>query len=126
MGTGLDSFSDPQDIGALYPFVGFEVLFVVVGIALWLAWHVRQMMIENQEYRRALDLYERVGMSRVLEQGGTESFADEEALVTSESDGPGPSAGSESGTGVPTAATGSRHGVTDEGAGPDRSGSTAH
>lgn len=102
MGTGLDTFSDPQDIGALYPFVGFEVLFVVVGIALWLAWHVRQVMIENQEYRRALDLYERVGMSRVLQQGGTESLAEEQALVSSGSGGADPSTGSESGTGAPT------------------------
>ncbi|PVZ06950.1 hypothetical protein [Actinomycetospora cinnamomea] len=126
MGTGLDSFSNPQDIGALYPFVGSEVLLVVVGIVLWLAWHVRQIVIENQEYRRALELYQRVGMSRVLQQGGTESLADEQALATSGSSDTGPSAGSESATGATASPTGSRHSATSDAGGPGRPESAAH
>jgi hypothetical protein len=80
MGTGLDSFADPQNIGPLYPFVGTEVLLAVVGIALWIAWHVRQVMIENRENARAVELYRQVGLARVVEQNGTESLADEDEL----------------------------------------------
>jgi hypothetical protein len=80
MSTGVDSFTNPQNIEALYPFAGVEVLYAILGILLWLAWHVRQTMIENREYERAIELYERVGMSRALQQGGTEWLPDEEEL----------------------------------------------
>lgn len=80
MGTGLDSFTNPQNIGALYPFVGFEVPLVIAGVVLWLAWQVRQTKIENREYQRAMELYERVGLRRALEQGGTEWLPDEHRL----------------------------------------------
>lgn len=69
-GTGLDSFTNPADITALYPFPGFEVVFVVVGVLLLLGWHIRQMRDENKEYDEALDLYERVGMDRAMHFGG--------------------------------------------------------
>jgi hypothetical protein len=58
MNTGLDSFSNPEDIGALYPFVGIEVALVVIAFALWIAWHVAQTKEENREYVKALELYE--------------------------------------------------------------------
>lgn len=80
MGTGLDSFTNPQEIGALYPFVGTEVALAVVGLLLWLAWHVRQVLIENREYGRALALYRRAGLARAVQQGGPESLAAEEEL----------------------------------------------
>ena len=69
-GTGLGSFTNPADITALYPFPGFEVVFVVVGVLLLLGWHIRQMRDENKEYDEALELYERVGMDRAMHFGG--------------------------------------------------------
>lgn len=37
------------DIGPLYPFVGTEVLMVVVLVALWVAWHIAQLVGENRD-----------------------------------------------------------------------------
>jgi hypothetical protein len=80
MGTGLDSFSDPQNIGPLYPFAGTEIALAVIGILLWIVWHVQQIRTENREYTRATSLYREVGMVRALKQDGTEFVAEEEEL----------------------------------------------
>lgn len=80
MGTGLDSFSNPQDIGALYPFAGTEVVLAVVGILLWLGWHVRQLMAENRGYAEALELYRETGLTWVVRNSGSEWSPEEEDL----------------------------------------------
>jgi len=36
------------DIGPIYPFVGAEWLFVLIGVVYWIVWHVRQIGNENQ------------------------------------------------------------------------------
>ena len=36
------------DIGPIYPFVGAEWLFVLIGVVYWIVWHVRQIGQENQ------------------------------------------------------------------------------
>ena len=36
------------DIGPIYPFVGAEWLFVLIGVVYWIVWHVRQLGNENQ------------------------------------------------------------------------------
>ncbi|MDQ3544016.1 MAG: hypothetical protein M3431_09190 [Actinomycetota bacterium] len=79
-GTGLDSFTNPADITALYPFPGFEVVFVVVGVLLLLGWHIRQMRDENKEYTDALELYEKVGMERVMHFGGVSHLSTDEDI----------------------------------------------
>ncbi len=79
-GTGLDSFTNPADITALYPFPGFEVVFVVVGVLLLLGWHIRQMRDENKEYDEALELYERVGVERAMHFGGSTHLVTEEDI----------------------------------------------
>ena len=40
---------DLKDVGAIYPFQGAETLMVIVGVVLWLAWHVIQIRAENAE-----------------------------------------------------------------------------
>ena len=79
-GTGLDSFTNPADITALYPFPGFEVVFVVVGVLLLLGWHIRQMRDENKEYDEALELYERVGIERAMHFGGVSHLSADEDI----------------------------------------------
>ncbi len=71
VGTGLDSFTDPAGITVLYPFPGWEGLFVAVGVLLWIGWHIRQVRAENTEYDEALELYERVGVERAMQFGGS-------------------------------------------------------
>ncbi|MCY4451554.1 MAG: hypothetical protein OXC01_06350 [Immundisolibacterales bacterium] len=36
------------EIGPIYPFVGAEWLFVLIGVVYWIVWHVRQLGNENQ------------------------------------------------------------------------------
>lgn len=97
MGTGLDSFTNPEGIGPLYPFVGSEVALAIIGILLWLGWHVRQMLIENREYARAVELYREVGLASVVERNGTEFLADEDEVratgAAADADGAQPLAG---------------------------------
>lgn len=38
--TNITSWKvDLADIGAIYPFAGYEVLMVAIGVISWLAWH---------------------------------------------------------------------------------------
>jgi hypothetical protein len=53
LNTGLDSFSNPADIGPLYPFPGTEVPLAIIGIALWILFHVLQTREENREWIEA-------------------------------------------------------------------------
>lgn len=38
------------DIGPLYPFVGSEVVLVIIGLAFWIGWHVLQHRMEQSNY----------------------------------------------------------------------------
>jgi len=53
MNTGLTSFSNPGDIGPLYPFAGLEVPLVIIGVALWILFHVIATRDENREWEEA-------------------------------------------------------------------------
>ena len=49
--TGIDSWAvDLADIGAVYPFQGTEVIMVIIGVALWIIWHVWQIRFENRTF----------------------------------------------------------------------------
>ena len=37
------------DIGPIYPFVGWEVLMVVILVVFWIGWHIIQMRMENAD-----------------------------------------------------------------------------
>ena len=38
---------DLKEVGAIYPMQGLEVAMAVIGIVLWLGWHVWQIKNEN-------------------------------------------------------------------------------
>ena len=80
MNTGLGSFNNPAEIGALYPFVGTEVILVIVGVVLWLAWHVLQTRHESAEDAEAIRQFDEIGKDRVLYHGGTARIAREDEL----------------------------------------------
>ena len=76
--TGLDSFTNPAEIGAIYPGVGVETVMVGILVALWVAWHVFQIRQEEAEYREAVKLYREVGMERAMHHAtGAVAAADE-------------------------------------------------
>ena len=76
--TGLDSFSNPSEIGPLYPFVGAEWFFVLLAVVLWLLWHVLQIRLENRDNERAVQTYERIGLDRVMFYGGSADVPSDE------------------------------------------------
>ena len=56
--TGIDSWAvDLADITVIYPFQGWEVPMAIIGIVLWLIWHVWQIAHENGEYQAEIDKY---------------------------------------------------------------------
>ena len=47
---GLSSWAvDLKDVGAIYPFQGYEGLVVIIGLIFWVGWHVLQMRQEAAE-----------------------------------------------------------------------------
>lgn len=43
------------DIGPIYPFVGSEVLLVVLLFVGWIGWHIWQIRHEREEEKRTLE-----------------------------------------------------------------------
>ena len=48
---------DLAEVGAVYPWQGAEVVLVLVGVVLWLLWHVWQLKAESQEFKDDLAKY---------------------------------------------------------------------
>ena len=54
---GLDSWAvDLAEVGPVYPFQGTEVLMFIVGLALWIGWHIWQIRAENAEIEEDLHM----------------------------------------------------------------------
>ena len=45
------------DIGPMYPMVGTEGLLVIIGLILWIVWHVIQATRENRDYEEQIRKY---------------------------------------------------------------------
>jgi hypothetical protein len=57
------------EIGPLYPFVGTEVLMVIVLVVLWVAWHIAQMVGENRDLdHRVQQLRRQDALQHALEE----------------------------------------------------------
>ena len=57
------------DIGPMYPMVGTEGLLVIIGLALWIVWHVIQANRENREYEDQIRKYGREGIAQAVHCG---------------------------------------------------------
>ena len=40
---------DLKDVGAIYPFQGYEVPMVIAGVAFWVFWHIWQIRYESAD-----------------------------------------------------------------------------
>ncbi len=48
--NGMTSWAvDLKDVGAIYPFQGWEWAMVIIGLAFWIGWHIIQTRQENAE-----------------------------------------------------------------------------
>jgi hypothetical protein len=50
-GNFVDFTGNIADLGPIYPFVGWEGFFCIVGLAVWIIWHIVQIRMENKELR---------------------------------------------------------------------------
>ena len=59
MSTGIESWNQSMlDIGAMYPFPGTEMIWVIIGLVTWIGWHVIQFTRENRVYEEEEKSYE--------------------------------------------------------------------
>ena len=50
---GYDNWAvDMADVGAIYPFQGFEVPMGIAGVVFWLGWHVIQSRRETNTWKK--------------------------------------------------------------------------
>jgi len=58
MSTGtFDSWNgNVLDIGPLYPFVGTEMVWFIVCVVFWLAWHLLQWRMEEANYNDDMEV----------------------------------------------------------------------
>ncbi len=80
MPTGIQSFSNPGEIGPIYPGIGLEVPMAIIGIILWVAWHVWQSRGESAEFDRAEELFDAIGPERIFYHQGAGRIATVEEL----------------------------------------------
>ena len=81
--TGLDTFANPADIGAMYPGVGAETAMLGILVALWVGWHFFQIHQEESEYREAVKLYREVGMERAMHHATGAIATEDEVQIKS-------------------------------------------
>ncbi len=55
-----------SEIGAIYPFVGWEVLMVVIGLATWIGWHVIQTRRENARYEEQKQYFTKERLTKII------------------------------------------------------------
>ena len=79
MATGqVDNWLNIDTFGPIYPFVGSEMFLAIVGIALWIVWHVVQIKKENEEFRKDIENIKQMGgPSKVLEDEGRRELEDQ-------------------------------------------------
>lgn len=48
---------DLANVGAVYPWIGLEVIMVIVAVAAWILWHILQIREEEHEYATNIKRY---------------------------------------------------------------------
>ncbi len=68
----IESFAGAMtDIGPMYPFVGTEMLMVIVVGAFWIVWHILQLRAESREFEEDLArLRSKDALRKALEREG--------------------------------------------------------
>ena len=79
MNTGpVDNWLNIDTFGAIYPFIGSEVLLAILGYAFWLIWHVWQIKKENAEFQKDMENIRSMGgPGKVLEDEARREIEDQ-------------------------------------------------
>ncbi len=67
MSTGVESFAELDTLGPIYPMVGTEGVLILIGVAIWIVWHIWQMCIEKSEHERDIALAKKWHSVRIKE-----------------------------------------------------------
>ena len=66
---------DLTQLGAIYPFVGSEMLMVILAVIFWIGWHILQIRAENRQLddearqlKQGNNLQKAVETERVIER----------------------------------------------------------
>lgn len=59
MSTGIESWKNLSEIGPLYPFVGTETILVIIGLIIWVGWHVLQISAEKKHHEEGKAVFKR-------------------------------------------------------------------
>ncbi len=59
---------DLADVGAIYPFQGWEVAMTIVGVIFWLGWHIFQVKRESAHLEKAKQLGDHDKVHQTLER----------------------------------------------------------
>jgi hypothetical protein len=66
---GYESWAvDLAEVGAIYPFQGWEVVMVILGVIFWIGWHVIQFRQESRHLEQVRRLGEREKINKMLER----------------------------------------------------------
>ena len=66
---GYDSWAvDLAEVGAIYPFQGTETLLWIIGVVLWLAWHIIQARGENGELEEREAAFDKESAGKSIER----------------------------------------------------------
>ena len=78
MSTGLvDNWLNIDTFGAIYPFVGTELLLTIVGFVFWIGWHIIQIKKENAEFNGDIEnIKKQGGPGKVLDDEGRREMED--------------------------------------------------
>ena len=72
MSTGpVDNWLNLDTFGAIYPFVGTEMMLTIAGFAFWLIWHFLQLRKEKEEFAKDIE--------NINKQGGAGAVLDDES-----------------------------------------------
>jgi len=55
------------EIGPIYPLVGWEVFFTIIGVILWIGWHILTIMQEEKELKKHCEAHgERDSLTEIM------------------------------------------------------------
>jgi hypothetical protein len=67
--NGLESWAvDLADVGAIYPFQGWEFPMFIIGLVFWLGWHWTQFKSESAHLKAAEKVIERDKVIKAVER----------------------------------------------------------
>lgn len=58
---------DLAEVGAIYPFQGWEIVMTVLGVAFWLGFHRIQYVRESEHLEKASKLGDQAKIDKILE-----------------------------------------------------------